>query len=271
MLESALAIAPLGNNPEAQIQRPHPRMAVYRQVQSDRTAGPIPSWTNKPTAQEEAAMRLARGGATETSFESALAYASTNSAAKNGPQPFGFFDFVDIVNPLQHIPLVGTLYREVTGDEIKSFSKLVGGGLFGGVAGVAGSAVNIAVEEETGKDVAGNILAMARDPDSVPDFSALSQTSAQIKHAHETARLEDERTVAVKSSHARATRAYSSSYGEEARTAGPTPVISLKDTSIGVSSINMPAASAGAAIDFTAGYEPIATVSLDPRIFSKNN
>ena len=34
-----------------------------------------------------------------------------------GQQPEGFFHhLLDVINPLQHLPLVGTLYRAITGD-----------------------------------------------------------------------------------------------------------------------------------------------------------
>ncbi|MGB6086494.1 MAG: hypothetical protein WBF74_07845, partial [Parvibaculum sp.] len=31
---------------------------------------------------------------------------------------FGFSDFLDVINPLQHIPIVSSIYRELTGDEL---------------------------------------------------------------------------------------------------------------------------------------------------------
>lgn len=73
---------------------------------------------------------------------------------------FGFFDLVDIVNPLQHLPIVNILYREVTDDTIKPFARIAGGGLFGGVAGAVSGVVNVAVEEATGLDLAGNVVAL---------------------------------------------------------------------------------------------------------------
>jgi hypothetical protein len=39
-----------------------------------------------------------------------------------------FSTLLDIINPLQHIPLVSKLYREWTGDEINSPARMVGGG-----------------------------------------------------------------------------------------------------------------------------------------------
>lgn len=50
---------------------------------------------------------------------------------------FGLADLIDIVNPLQHIPVVGLLYRHITGDEIGAVAQILGGGLFGGIVGAA--------------------------------------------------------------------------------------------------------------------------------------
>ncbi|MEP4884867.1 MAG: hypothetical protein ABJ215_00715, partial [Alphaproteobacteria bacterium] len=49
--------------------------------------------------------------------------------AENQGDGEGFFStLLDIVNPLQHIPLVSSLYREITGDEISPSARIVGGG-----------------------------------------------------------------------------------------------------------------------------------------------
>ncbi|TWA69105.1 hypothetical protein FBZ82_105262 [Azospirillum brasilense] len=70
-----------------------------------------------------------------------------------------FGDFLDIINPLQHIPLVNTVYREITGDTIKPSSKVIGGILFGGPLGGIASIANAVVEQAQGKDIGGQIMA----------------------------------------------------------------------------------------------------------------
>ncbi|TWA84264.1 hypothetical protein FBZ83_105145 [Azospirillum brasilense] len=70
-----------------------------------------------------------------------------------------FGDFLDIINPLQHIPLVNTVYREITGDTIKPSSKVIGGILFGGPLGGMASIANAVVEQAQGKDIGGQIMA----------------------------------------------------------------------------------------------------------------
>ncbi|NUB24443.1 hypothetical protein [Azospirillum brasilense] len=70
-----------------------------------------------------------------------------------------FGDFLDIINPLQHIPLVNTIYREITGDTIKPSSKVIGGILFGGPLGGMASIANAVVEQAQGKDIGGQVMA----------------------------------------------------------------------------------------------------------------
>jgi hypothetical protein len=80
-----------------------------------------------------------------------------------GKDGFSFLDFLDIINPLQHIPLVATLYRNITGDEIDPGSRLVGSALYGGPIGAVTSLINVMVEFDTGKDIGEHALEMARD------------------------------------------------------------------------------------------------------------
>jgi hypothetical protein len=87
------------------------------------------------------------------------------SASKGGSPMFGkdgftFSDFLDIINPFQHIPVVSTIYRAVTGDKIDPGSRIVGGGIFGGPIGLIASMVSGIVEEATGKDPGEHALAL---------------------------------------------------------------------------------------------------------------
>ncbi|GAB2182764.1 hypothetical protein [Roseibium sp. LAB1] len=44
---------------------------------------------------------------------------------------FSFGDFIDVVNPLQHIPGIAELYRSVTNDEISDNARKAGNALYG--------------------------------------------------------------------------------------------------------------------------------------------
>ncbi|MDB5359293.1 MAG: hypothetical protein JWO51_590 [Rhodospirillales bacterium] len=72
---------------------------------------------------------------------------------------FSFHDVLDAINPLQHIPIVGTIYRAVTGDTLGNAARVVGDGLYGGVIGVIAGLVDVSVLENTGKDIGGNVMA----------------------------------------------------------------------------------------------------------------
>lgn len=65
---------------------------------------------------------------------------------------FGFHDVLDALNPLQHIPIVSTLYRWATGDEPGNVAEIVGDGLYGGPIGLAAGLLSVAFKAETGED-----------------------------------------------------------------------------------------------------------------------
>ncbi|WP_083386765.1 hypothetical protein [Magnetospirillum fulvum] len=89
-----------------------------------------------------------------------------------------FWDLLDVVNPLQHIPLVNDVYRELSGDKIGIAARLTGGALFGGVIGLIGAAISGVVEESTGATAGGHVLALFRD-ESTPDGSGSGTALAQ--------------------------------------------------------------------------------------------
>jgi hypothetical protein len=75
---------------------------------------------------------------------------------------FGWDDFLDVINPLQHIPIIAQIYRAVTGDQISGAAELIGSLPFGplGVIGTMGTVADLAVKDTTGKDIGENLEAM---------------------------------------------------------------------------------------------------------------
>lgn len=80
-----------------------------------------------------------------------------------GKDGFEFSDVIDVINPLQHIPGVGMIYRSLTGDELGNGARVVGGGLFGGVFGLAGAAIDAVVDAVTGEDTGAHVMAFVED------------------------------------------------------------------------------------------------------------
>ena len=66
---------------------------------------------------------------------------------------FGFADLIDVINPLQHIPIVNNIYRSLTGDTIGGFANVVGSTLFGGPIGGGVALANEIVKTDTGKSI----------------------------------------------------------------------------------------------------------------------
>lgn len=92
---------------------------------------------------------------------------------------FGFFDFLDMINPLQHIPVVSTLYRQITGDEMGQMARVVGGGLFGGGIGLIAAVADITVKQMTG-DYTGDLVMAALSDEQKPADPAPEILAADI-------------------------------------------------------------------------------------------
>jgi len=102
--------------------------------------------------------------------------APTAATASSDEGGITFDDLVDIVNPLQHIPVVSTIYRAITGDQIKTFPKIAGDTLYGGVMGFAGSLADTIFQKITGKSFGDTALAQVEDLFS-PSDSATTPTA----------------------------------------------------------------------------------------------
>ncbi|MBU6234231.1 MAG: hypothetical protein KGQ41_00150 [Alphaproteobacteria bacterium] len=105
-----------------------------------RTAGSMPVYTPSVTpssfATPEASTSLASASSDTTSFK----------------------DVLDVINPLQHIPVVSTFYRKASGDEISPVARVIGGAIFGGPIGGALALADTAIKMETGSTVGEKIL-----------------------------------------------------------------------------------------------------------------
>lgn len=74
---------------------------------------------------------------------------TTAPDASDGTE-MSFGDFVDIINPLQHIPVIAPIYRAITGDQITQEARSVGGFLYGGPIGMILTGVQMMAEDAAG-------------------------------------------------------------------------------------------------------------------------
>ena len=108
------------------------------------------------------------------------------------PQPEkvepSFDDLVDTLNPLQHIPGVASIYREVTGDEISGHAQVAGSTLYGGPIGMLAGAMQAAMTEESGKNMVDTIAAsFAGDESGAGTGQAQQRVAEQATDATSTA------------------------------------------------------------------------------------
>jgi hypothetical protein len=95
-----------------------------------------------------------------------------------GPdRAFGWDDFADLVNPLQHIPLVNIAYRAATGDKIYGAASLLDIG-FGPAAGL-GTVFQLAYQSTTGDNLEDKAVAAVFGPRSVDDTAGLYTTASE--------------------------------------------------------------------------------------------
>ncbi|GAA0572283.1 hypothetical protein [Caenispirillum bisanense] len=112
--------------------------------------------------------------------------APANQAAK-GDDEVSFWDFVDIINPLQHLPIISTIYREITGDTIKPLARVAGGALFGGAIGAAVAVVTEVVEEAAGLNNGETLLSLFKGDDAAPAEGETQLAAAEAGKAGEGA------------------------------------------------------------------------------------
>jgi hypothetical protein len=139
--------------------------------------GPKPRWGARPLTPEELA-QFDRDLNGPEAFRRERETAGDQEGGLWGEEGFTFQDFLSIINPLQHIPIISVFYRELTGDSIKPGARLMGGALFGGPLGLFAGAMDAAVERGTGKDIGGALLAMVRGEELVPPARAVTEAVA---------------------------------------------------------------------------------------------
>jgi hypothetical protein len=98
-----------------------------------------------------------------------------------GEDGFTFGDIIDIVNPLQHIPIINNIYRKISGDTIAPAMKIAGGALFGGPIGAFTSMVTTAFSSQDKIDSADpESPYIDKDPTTLNSNALASHSSQQF-------------------------------------------------------------------------------------------
>ena len=100
---------------------------------------------------------------------------------------FSFHNLLDILNPLEHLPIIGSIYRAITGTHIGIPEKVAGDALYGGLWGAVSGVADAAFELVTGRDIGDTVLAMFRGSPA-PQLSQVTVTpAAQLPVSPQTA------------------------------------------------------------------------------------
>lgn len=131
--------------------------AVMRLAPDERTAGPIPTFGQMVRDTALSAQNAHAYSPQDMQDGAQLPDIAYEASPDSDEYTFG--DVIDMINPLQHLPLIGTIYRKFSGDTIKPMSNIIGGAIFGGPVGAIASTVNVVAKSTTGKDIAENAFA----------------------------------------------------------------------------------------------------------------
>jgi len=94
----------------------------------------------------------------------------------------------DIINPLQHIPIVGSVYRAQTGDTLNPIARMVVGGLTGGPVGLGVALATTLFEQIAGKEPLAMVADLAEEaaaPASPGALTASGDTGAVMAAANQ--------------------------------------------------------------------------------------
>ena len=95
-----------------------------------------------------------------SSTTAAPAQADQKPQSKSSDWDFSFHNLLDIINPLEHLPIIGTIYRAITHTHIGIPERIAGDALYGGLWGAVSGAADAAFEAITGKDFGSTVLAL---------------------------------------------------------------------------------------------------------------
>jgi hypothetical protein len=165
-------------------------------------ASQAPDWASN-WASFAAAKAATQDADKTTADKTATDKTATNPTIRGSKKSFGpdvdtvnvtFDDLIDTINPLQHIPVVNLIYREITGEKISGIARVAGDALYGGAIGLVSGIVDAMFEQEKGKSVSETMVAsvfhndksIKFDKKPAPETMLADNTAAPITNAPAT-------------------------------------------------------------------------------------
>ncbi|HEY2070932.1 MAG TPA: hypothetical protein VGG48_15360 [Rhizomicrobium sp.] len=129
----------------------------------------------RKSASAATAVPATPSAATTQTASAAPASPATSSSGKSFWQ-----NVLDVVNPLEHLPVVSTIYRAITGDKPDTLEKIAGDTLYGGPLGLVSSLADLTFEKVTGKDFGDTVMGLFHSSSS-NDKTATASTDKPLK------------------------------------------------------------------------------------------
>lgn len=137
-----------------------------RHFDGDRMAGTVAHWKNN-------------GAQSDTDAVNALPLDQKDGSSLNSAPSVSFDELLDVVNPLHHLPVIGHVYRNMTGDKISPVAQIIGGTIYGGGLGGLSAIANAAVQEHSGQDIPSAIKSSINKSEDQYVFEEESRTAGQ--------------------------------------------------------------------------------------------
>jgi hypothetical protein len=120
----------------------------------------------------------------------------SSGSASASDWDFSFHNLLDILNPLEHLPIIGTIYRAITGTHIGIPEKVAGDALYGGLWGAVSSVADVALEQITGKSAEDTVMGWLKGSSDteVAKITAPAITVAQSLPSSDTPALPSQPT-----------------------------------------------------------------------------
>jgi len=103
--------------------------------------------------------------------------ATTQTASTDADHKSFWDNLWDTVNPLEHFPVVSTIYDKITHNHVGDLEKVAGDTLYGGPMGLASSLANVAFEHITGKSFGDMVMGWVTGDDDSKSNTAMADAS----------------------------------------------------------------------------------------------
>jgi len=118
-------------------------------------------------------LKPGRHNMASAAFEALRAARRENEGAQ-AESKLTFGDLLDTLNPLHHLPVIGEVYRNLTGDDISPHARMAGATLYGGPIGLVATVASLAISGDEKQGLGDKLFAGIFGSDDEPEVKTAS-------------------------------------------------------------------------------------------------